>query len=109
MSVDYTDDRPLCTEHRHTLYAISWSTVSSDLKARVLHSCPLCLQGHSVTFRTEWSLTIQVVIGRHIFFFWKWSMREVIRDLKDHEIFEGTWTQLVREETSGFASCLLQT
>lgn len=22
-------------------------------------------------------------------------MREVTRDLKDHEIFEGTWTQLV--------------
>lgn len=33
-------------------------------------------------------------------------MREVTRDLKDHEIFEGTWTQLVLGETSGFASCL---
>lgn len=31
------------------------------------------------------------------------------RDLKDHEIFEGTWTQLVREETSSFASCSSQT
>lgn len=35
-------------------------------------------------------------------------MREVIRDLKGHEIFEGTWTQLVLQETSGFASCLSQ-
>lgn len=76
---------------------------SNDLKARVLYPCILCLEDHPVISRMDWRLTL----GRHISF-WKWPMREVARDLKGHEIFEGTWTQLVLRETSGFASCLSQ-
>lgn len=49
----------------------------------------------------------ELKIGRHIFF-WKWPVTEMTRVLKDRGIFEGTWTQLVLGETSGFASCLSQ-
>lgn len=48
-------------------------------------------------------------MGRHVFFLLEMAHEGSDQDPKDHEIFEGTWTQLVLgEETSGLASCLSQ-
>lgn len=60
----------------------------SDLKTGVPYPCPLYLRGHPVTSRTDWRLTIQVVMGRHFFFFFFLEMAQEGGDqggLKEHE------------------------
>lgn len=75
----------LCRAPGHMLwfqYGASLSMAGSDLKTGVPYPCPLYLRGHPVTSRTDWRLTIQVVMGRHFFFFFffkKWPRKEVTR------------------------------
>lgn len=69
-----------------------------DLKARVLHPCPLCS-------REDRRLTIQVVMRRHIFFLLEMARERSDQDLKDREISEGTWTPSPKRPVALLAAC----
>lgn len=83
----------------HTIWFLyGLCLAGDDLKARVLHPCPLCS-------REDRRLTIQVVMRRHIFFLLEMARERSDQDLKDQEISEGTWMPSPKRPVALLAAC----